>query len=302
MNQHESTILVDFPLLSRIFFMSWSPAWNPWRNNESIESLIQGGRAEIESKEVGLENSWPFSFSEGWWNFNQLSQKIPGISFQKIPFSKVRRCTRPFVGLQAYWRWLGPKVGSSELPGFSWVPSDGYRGLVYVEVHGSLIWTWWRLVSFHLSLEVFGAFFEYKVTMLMFTNCLAFVSPFHFFTTAGKSWTSKMDNILYRFGYFPEKPQVFLKIRWFFCDFYDLIFRGTSFVDARARFRFGAYGRVWEPNNSKHRAADENVGFFSGAPCLTLEIFGFFRFSVSNHLQGLLLLGVIHHYLGVLIW
>lgn len=64
----------------------------------------------------------------------------------------------------------------------------------------SLRW-WW----------VFWAFFEYKVTMLMFTNCLAFVSPFHFFTTAGKSWTSKTDNILYRFGYFPEKLQFFFE-------------------------------------------------------------------------------------------
>ena len=67
--------------------------------------------------------------------FHQLSQKIPGISFQTIPVSKVRRCTRPFVGLQAYWRWLGPKVGSSEPPSFFWwfmgpkwwVPRPGLR-------------------------------------------------------------------------------------------------------------------------------------------------------------------------------
>ena len=130
MNQHESTILVDFPPFSMIFFMifsvSWSPAWNPWRNDESIESLIQGGRAEIESKEVGFENSWPF-----------LSQRVDEISInfhKKIP-EKVRRCTRPFVGLQAYWRWLGPKVGSSELQLFlpihrcwvPWVPRPGLR-------------------------------------------------------------------------------------------------------------------------------------------------------------------------------
>lgn len=161
MNQHESTILVDFPLLSIIFSMSWSRAWNPWRNNESIESLIQGGRAEIESKEVGFENSGPFSFSEGRWNFNQLSQKIPGISFRKIskkfPFQRLEDVQGLLSDFKRIEDDLGRRLEALSHPAFSgdsWVPSDGYRGLVYVEVHGSLIWTWWRLVSFHLSLEV----------------------------------------------------------------------------------------------------------------------------------------------------